>query len=86
MNKKFFGFGAALILLSLGIMMFGCKNEQIKFNRESQAGNLLQKISPSDDVSKKSGGMIIIKEQKKQNYPSSFGPSDINFDMPDAIK
>ena len=70
MDKKIFGFGLALILLSLSIMMFGCKNETIKFNRESQAGNLIEKFAPAKqkDVTKKSGGMIIIKEQKKKSF------------------
>ena len=89
MDKKIFGFGLALILLSLSIMMFGCKNETIKFNRESQAGNLLEQITPKKqkDVTRKSGGMIIIKEQKKNNsFYGNFGPVDIKFDMPEAIK
>ena len=90
MDKKIFGFGLALILLSLSFMMFGCKNDSIKFNRESQVGNLLEQISPTKqqkDVTKKSGGMIIIKEQKKNNlFHGDFGPVDIRFDMPEAIK
>ena len=87
MNKKIFGVSLALILLSLSFMMFGCKNESIKFNRESEAKNLIEKFAPQKDTTKKSGGMIIIKEQKRNGSASfGFGPADVNFEMPDAIK
>ena len=84
MDKKKISIILILLLVSLSLLLLGCKVEKIQFNRESQAQNLLNKISnPSNSTQiRKSSGMIIIKNESNNNSNTIFGPSDIKFDLP----
>ena len=62
--------------------LFGCKVEKIQFYRESQAQNIIDKISNKKTQIKKSSGMIILKDESDDSFNMRFGPSDLNFDLP----
>lgn len=69
------------IFVCTGVFLSGCNNQKIIFNRESQAGNLINKFSNRKEVPKTNSGIIILKDDEKKQENIKFGPSDINFDI-----
>lgn len=87
MDKKIIVVTLILMSLSAGLFLFGCQHDQIIFNRESQAANLIKKFSNQDAQTKKTPGMIILKDDSDDSRINiNFGPRDINFDMPAKFK
>ena len=70
----------------------GCKNDTIKFQRNSSVSEFMQNIGIEQKADiKKSSGIVIYKDESKPeqqiNAPTTnFGPRDINFDMPIRFK
>lgn len=87
MDKKIIVITLVLMLLSAGLFLFGCQHDQIIFNRESQAANVIKKFSNQNTQTKKVPGMIILKDDSADSKINiNFGPKDINFDMPVRFK
>ena len=86
MIKKMFGLILICMVLGAGFLLFGCKHDSIKFYRESAAGNLINKFKTNNTQTKKTPGMIILKDESSNSGGVNFGPGDINFDMPVRFK
>ena len=87
MNKKLISISLIVVIIGAGFFLFGCKNQQIQFYRESAASTLIDKFKTNQPTSSKSSGMLIIKDESSSSSQGvKFGPGDINFDMPVRIK
>ena len=86
MNKKTLSVILIMVAVFLSVFLFGCKNNQIKFYRESQAESIINKFSQNKAHVNKSSGMIILRDESNNNSNIKFGPSDLNFDLPVKIK
>jgi len=88
MANKIFKVTFILFCVLISCVLFGCKNESIKFYRESKVQDIIHSFRDQDEsknVVKKSSGIIIYKDnsndtQRQNNI--NFGPKDINFDLP----
>ncbi len=87
MVKKIIRFLFIFFCVLISCVFFGCKNDGIKFYRESKVQELMhdfQKPSEKKDVIKKSSGIIIYKDNSGESSKSqgiNFGPKDLNFDL-----
>lgn len=86
MKKIALGLFLFAIIIGTSLFLLGCNNQKIIFNRESQAGNLLNKFSQKKQQVNTNSGVIILKDDENKNETIKFGPSDINFDMPIRFK
>ena len=83
MSKKKISLILITVAVFSSIFLFGCKVEKIQFNRESAAQSLMNKFSNTSSTQvRKSSGMIILKDESKDNFNIRFGPTDLNFDLP----
>lgn len=88
MTNKILKVSFILFCALISCVLFGCKNESIKFYRESKVQNLMHDFQSQDEqkgVIKKSSGIIIYKDTSndaKSQSGTHFGPKDINFDLP----
>lgn len=87
MNKKKISVLFVLTILCVSLFLFGCKQDTIKFYRESAASSLINKFKDENNTQSKSSGIIILRDDSSNSKNTiNFGPRDINFDMPMRFK
>ena len=74
------------VCILVSCCFLGCKNDSIKFNRESKVSELMKNMGiDSGPKVKKSSGIVIYKDEEQKPATniqnSNFGPHDPNFDM-----
>lgn len=85
MDKKVLSLILFFVLFALSFIMVGCKQEKIKFYRESAASDFINSLNKPKSARPVNSGIIDLRDDNsKQNI--KFGPSDINFDMPIRFK
>jgi len=84
MDKKKISIALLLISVFSSLFLFGCKIEKIQFNRESQAQVLMNRINDNHNQTRiqKSSGMLILKDEPKNDFNIKFGSFGPNFDIP----
>lgn len=75
-----------LICVTMVFVLAGCKQDSIKFYRESKVQELVSTLKGEETPKTvKSSGIVIYKTQMEENQNTSgvnFGPKDPDFDMP----
>ena len=92
MKKEMIKYSAFGMFIALSLVLFGCKQEGIKFYRESKVSEVMNKFNNNDakskkGVLKKSSGVIIYKDTSSNSNSGGmyFGPGDVDF-MPIKMK
>ena len=80
MDKKVLGLILFFALFALGFIMVGCKQEKIKFYRESAASDFLNSLNRNQRTAPVNSGIIDLRDDNSKQT-IKFGPSDLNFDM-----
>ena len=87
MKNNILKFSFVIFCVLISCVLFGCKNDKIKFYRESKVQELMhgfQDNNPKKDSIQKSSGIIIYRDNSAQNSTNqsiNFGPKDLNFDL-----
>ena len=74
------------VCVLISMVLFGCKNEGIKFYRESGVEHFMNDMSNNHNstTTKSSSGVVIYKDNSTTDSTSGkahFGPNDLNFDI-----
>lgn len=81
MKKRYISLIFASMILLSTLLLFGCKQDTIKFYRESAVTSTVNKLLPQKQKANSNKGVIILHDNDKKSE-INFGPKDINFDMP----
>lgn len=87
-NTKFSVLLCLLVLTAI-VVLCGCSDTQIQFNRKSSFAEYVKKNNITNTkeekpTATKSRGIVIYKasDSSSQKYNINFGPADINFNLP----
>ncbi len=95
MKNNFLNFIILFFCVLMVSALCACKQQSIKFYRESKAQEVVNDIKLKENQPKgrevfKSSGVIIYKDNSVNNSSDrknvNFGPKDIKFDLPDKIR
>ena len=90
MKKNKIKIAIFILCVCTSFVLIGCKQQTIKFHRESKFSELMNKFGNEENkkkVLKKSSGVIIYKDNSNNTSGGvNFGPGEINFDLPIKFK
>lgn len=95
MLRKILKFCFIIFCGLIGFVFAGCKNDAIRFYRESAVENTMKTFhsinAPKKDEVTRSGGLVIIRDNTSSRGNSEmnnlkFGPENMDFDLPVKFK